>query len=409
MGRCWVLPGRAARAAAWGAAVALASTSASADDTEASAPAVSVRADPGKDGRVLALLGQQTTAAREVAAAQFDNVQARLQTLRANDAACRRAPPLAPPADRAPDPGNRPLPLEVEPARPVVSRVSLPLVTCDAGGLATTWTAGSLDMDSGAARPGADGFALRTRGVMFGADRGWNDWAAGVGFGLAHRVADSSTDATSNAADAASASAYIAYRPAKGAFVDAVLGRGLVEMRSARRVDSRGRVAASRGASESYSAVAAGYRLALGPATLAPYTRLETVRATLNRYADADASDALRYEAQSLPSLKAALGIEGSARIPMLFGHVSPRAKVEWRRELERAGPSSVAYVDDPDAPALSIDASTAARDLLSLGFGATVQLRDNWSFDAGYAWDGSTNGSGGLGRVAFTLSWRAR
>ena len=408
MGRCWVLPGRAALAAALGAAAASASTGASADDADASAPAAAVRADPGKDGRVLALLGQQTAAAREVAAAQIGNLQARLQALRADDAACRRTSPPAPPVDRAPDPGNRPLPLEVESVRPA-SRVSLPLVTCDQGGIATTWTAGSLDMDAGAAHPGADGFALRTRGVMFGADRRWHDWAAGIGFGLAHRVADSSTDATSNAADAASASAYLAYRPAKGAFVDAVLGRGLVEMRSARRVESRGRIAASRGATEGYSALAAGYRFALGPANLAPYTRLETVRATLSRYADADAADALRYEAQSLPSLKAAVGIEGSARIPTRFGHVSPRGKVEWRRELERAGPSSVAYADDPDAPTLSIDASTAARDLLSLGFGATVQLRDNWSFDAGYAWDGSGNGTNGLGRVEFRISWRAR
>ena len=54
--------------------------------------------------------------------------------------------------------------------------------------------------------------------------------------------------------------------PNRRAFLDAGLGRGLVEMRSARRVDSRGRIAASRSGSEGYSALAAGYRLARGPA-----------------------------------------------------------------------------------------------------------------------------------------------
>jgi outer membrane autotransporter protein len=378
-----------------------------AEDGADAASALVERSNPAHDGRVATLLGQQSAATRDVVAGQLGSVQGRLQALRADDAACARsAPAPAPVASPPPDPGNRPQPLDAAAAQPRASRVSLPLATCERGAAATTWTAGTLDIGSRDAAPGGSGFGLHSQGVMFGADRRWgSDWSIGVGFGLAHRTA-AAAEGVSNAADGAGAAAYLSWRPFKAAFVDAVLGHGQLQMRSSRRVGLSGERVASRAVSQNYGSLAAGYRLALGLADLAPYTRLEALRATLHGYSDGEAADALRFEAQSLPSLKAAVGLEGSSRLSTRFGHFSPRGRLEWRHELERTGSATLAYADDPQAPAAVFEATGAARDSLSLGLGARLDMRDNWSFDAGYTWEGS--GDSRIGRVELRLSWRA-
>lgn len=378
--------------------------------SEPASPAVSAetaaRPDPSRDGRVVTLLNQQAAATRRLSDTQIGNVQGRLQALHGGDpVSCpsQAAAPAPSAAASTAAPGN--MAIGAEPTAP--TQASLPLASCQRSSLATAWTAGALDVGSTAQIAGGNGFGFHSRGVTFGIDRRIaDDINLGFGFGLAHEQADASGDGTSNAADAASATAYFSYRPWRAFFVDAIAGRGGLKMRSSRRLDERGIAAGDRAAAEQFSSVAAGYRLAIGGADFAPYTRIDSYRATLLGYADSDGgANALRFERQSVPSLKVAVGVEGSSRIETPLGYLSPRGKLEMRREFEGLGTASISYADDSAAQSYATEATALSRNTLSLGLGATLATRDRWSIDAGYALDYSSTAR--LSRVDLKVSWQ--
>lgn len=370
---------------------------------------VGARADPSKDTHVTTLLNQQAAAARRLVGMQIINVQGRLQALRDGDAAgCR--PAQAPPATAAsaPDAGNRSEPPGPSiGGTPVRTQVSLPLRSCRSGDGATDWTAGALEVGAANTKASGQGFGFHSRGVTLGADqRLGREVAVGLGLGLAREQADAASDGTSNAATALHATAYLSYRPSNALFVDAMAGYGELMMRSARRLEERGSVASDRRGIERFASLAAGYRLALAGADVAPYTRLDAMQATLRANTDPEGgADALQFRRQSLPSLKLAFGVEGSSRIETRFGGLNPRGRVEVRHELEAVGKASMNYADAPDGTAYALDASGTGRNVFALNLGAILALRDSWSIGGGYAFDYS--GSTRMSRLDLKLSWQ--
>ena len=393
---------RRLRHAALLVAIACAIAPAYADDAapalaDAIAPAAEGRSDPARDGQVATLLGQQAAAARRVAVAQIGNVQDRLRALHHGDpAACRRDGGSPWPVKRAAEPLEpAAIPASQMPGgAPAVAPASLPLASCQRTDLATAWTAGALEVGSGGANAGGDGFGFHSRGVTFGVDSPLADgMTVGVALGLAHEHADASSDGTANAADAVSAMAYFSFRPWREMFVDAVAGHGGLKMKSTRRVEERRNLSGDRRGTERFASLAAGYRLAIAGADVAPYTRVEVLRAALGSFADVDDSaEALQFQRQTVPSMKVAVGLEGSSQIDTRFGSLMPRGRLELRRELERIGAATMSYADDPSGTAYAIDAAESARSSLSLGVGATLALRRSWSIGADYSTDYSSN-----------------
>jgi len=382
---------------------------AAADDPSAGASSLQQsRADPSKDGRVTTLLNQQAGAARRVGEMQTGNVQGRLQQLHGDDSAlCDRTPPPPKRVSIAAEAGNPsppelpssampplPAPAALSASTAAAAPVSLPFASCQRTPLATGWSAGSVEVGAGDAPIGGQGFGFHSKGLTLGADRRVSrQLVLGAGVGLAHERADLAGDGVSNGADAMSAVVYVGYRPTAALTVDALVGQGELQMRSARRLGERTSTAAERPGSQRFASVAAGYRLGVGGADLAPYTRLDALQSTLRPYAENDgAADALQFQRQSAPSLKFAVGIEGSSRIETRYGALSPRGKLEMRHELEAAGSAAIQYVDGASGPSYAVDATAVPRNALSAGFGANLALRDSWSFGAGYAVDVANN-----------------
>lgn len=393
---------------------------------------VEQRPDPSADARVTSLLDQQAGATGRIAEAQTRNVQGRLQQLHGDDSAlCDRtvaapargpiagdanggaqsnasspaAPSMTPavPSMLPATPSVPPATPSTLPAATAAAPVSLPFAACQRVRFATAWTAGSLEVGASSAPVGGQGFGLHSKGVTFGADQRVSpELVLGVGLGLAHERTDSAGDGIWNGADAVSTMLYLGYRPSSALYIDALTGRGELQMRSARRLDERSSVAGARPGSQQFASVAAGYRLDVAGADVAPYTRVDALRSTLRSYSEADGADALQFERQSVPSLKLAIGIEGSARVPTRYGALRPRARFEARHELEGAGSAAVGYADASAGSAFAVEATAVPRNALSAGFGATLALRDSWSLGAGYAFDYAS--SARVSRVDLTL-----
>ncbi|MEP7058709.1 MAG: autotransporter outer membrane beta-barrel domain-containing protein [Caldimonas sp.] len=360
------------------------------------AAAADERANPVADPRVTTLLNRQAAAARRMAAAQIANLQRRLQALHGSDAACDRpAPPPPRAASAPPPPVERPAPAALtlgEP--PVASRpthASLPLASCRRSDVGTAWTGGAIEI--GSAKAEGQGFGFHSKGVTLGADRGLgHGLTLGVGVGVARDQDGSAAEGGASTTDAVAAAAYLSYRPSNALFIDAIAGYGDLQMSSLRRLDDRISFSGERRGSEQYAALAAGYRLDVGGADLAPYARFDALRATLRGYTETDGGvDALRYQRQGVPALKVAVGVEGSSRIETRLGNLSPRGRVELRHEWDRTGAAPIGYADSASS-AYAVDASESARNAVTTGFGAKLALRDSWSFDAGYTADFSSN-----------------
>ena len=385
---------------------------------------VAERADPTQDPRITTLMGQQALAARRIADAQIGNVHGRLLQLHGDDTAfCDRAEPaparrsIAAESPDGPDPDatpSGPSPASAAPGSDIAlpslpsaaPPVSLPVNACRRSSVATAWTAGALLV--GASRAAVDGptFGLHSGGVTLGVDhRLASNVVLGVGIGLARERADAVGDGVWNGAEAQSAVVYLGYRPTPALFIDALAGDADLQMRSVRRIgEGAASLAVERPGAQRFASLAAGYRLDVAGAELAPYTRLDVQETTLQAAAETDGgSDALQYQRQNAPSLKLALGIEGASRIETRYGALSPRGRFEMRHEFERTGAASVAYADSAAGQGYAVDATAAQRTGWSAGISAALGLRDHWSVGAGYAVDRS--GGGSVNRVDLTLT----
>ncbi len=66
-------------------------------------------------------------------------------------------------------------------------------------------------------------------------------------------------------------------------------------------------------------------------------------------------------------------------------GGLSPYARVEWSRELERLDEQGVRYADWASSPTYWVPPDAWSRDSLNLNLGAEWSLRDRLMFSAGY------------------------
>lgn len=395
-----------------------------ADAADIAAGTVAERTDPSRDARITTLLSQQAQAVRRSADAQIGNVHGRLLQLHGDDSAfCdppERAPArmsLAAASADAPGPdattaaaGSSVAEVGsaiVLPSTPSAAPpVTLPLNACRRSSAATAWTAGALVVGASTAVAESSTFGLHSGGVTLGADRRIaSNVVLGVGIGLARERADAVGDGVWNGAEAQSAVVYLGYRPTPALFIDALAGDADLQMRSVRRIgEGAASLAVERPGAQRFASLAAGYRLDVAGAELAPYTRLDVQETTLQAAAETDGgSDALQYQRQNAPSLKLALGIEGASRIETRYGALSPRGRFEMRHEFERTGAASVAYADSAAGQGYAVDATAAQRTGWSAGISAALGLRDHWSVGAGYAVDRS--GGGSVNRVDLTLT----
>ncbi|MEO8104137.1 MAG: autotransporter outer membrane beta-barrel domain-containing protein, partial [Betaproteobacteria bacterium] len=227
-----------------------------------------------------------------------------------------------------------------------------------------------------------------TDGVSLGVDRRLNSkLAAGVGIGFARDRTDIGSDGSRSRGRGASAAAYASYHPTQNTFVDGLLGAGSLNFKTQRYVAPIESFASGdRDGRQVFASLAGGYEYRDKGFLLSPYARLDFSSDRLNQSSETGAGQyALTYFAQTTPSLQGVLGLRAEALNPTSYGWVTPRARVEYRREFQGERDASIAYADLAGGPRFVLNTAGLARNTLLVGLGADFIRRGGLTIGLDY------------------------
>jgi outer membrane autotransporter protein len=413
---------------------------------------VEPRPDPSLDPDVRGLAASQVTTARRFADAQISNFQRRLETLRHGDNPSsngvtlnvgfgRNTPERDPRVElarqlRAPelDPGAR-----HDPEREFMGQdlwagrqgASMDGVDDASGGAPVglqsqasrgreeggpsvgVWTAGSIDWG----RQNAEGQRdqrFRTQGLTVGVDARLTDrLIVGGGIGYGRDRSEIGENGSLSRARSLTGAVYGSWRITDAAFLDGVAGHGELAFDSRRWAEGLGGQAdafalGERDGSVRFVSGTIGRITGEGSLRRSLYLRLDARNIQLDAFTETGAGLAsLSWDALEQDSLSASLGVAWSWRIDMgERGGLSPYARIEWSRELERLDEQGVRYADWAAGPTYWAPLDGWSRDSLNLNLGAEWTLRDLLIASAGYRGQlGDASQSHG-GELSLKWSW---
>ncbi|MEO5692130.1 MAG: putative Ig domain-containing protein [Usitatibacter sp.] len=359
------------------------------------------RPDPTQDREVLGLIDAQSQAARRFAAAQVGNYQRRMESLHV-------APPAAGPTTAALAPrtaawsqpaarlaafggGDAP-PEESSPLIPISLVSALMNVattrsydvaaSTGAGGVPAAmspqtniWVAGTANFGSREATENRDRLRFSTDGVSAGVDRRFSmRWAGGLGVGYGRD--DSDVAAHSHLkSTAGSVAAYASYQPAPRTFIDMLVGYGQLRFDSRRYVEAAELYAdGRRKGSQVFGSIGAGYEARQENLLVSPYGRVDFSFDRLEAVSETGAGNfALRYDETRQRSVQAAAGVRVESKHATEFGFAMPRARIEYRRELQDERAVRLGYADLAGGPEYNVTPAGVSRNSLLLGIGIDI------------------------------------
>lgn len=413
---------------------------------------VTGRPDPTRDPNVTGLVDAQAQAARRFSAAQRGNFQRRVESLHATPppegAAKVSSGPVPAPAPQtttantaasAPNPAKAGNPAEGERAASAIpASLVAPLVglattgsasvdaSTGAGGLGSginLWAGGTANFGRRNPEGGITGLKFSTDGVSVGLDKRINDkLAVGLGFGYGRDETLVGTQGAKSKAKGQTFAVYGSVQPARRLFVDFVAGGGTLDFDTTRPVEVIGQSATgSRKGSQLFGSIAAGTEFRDEGLLVSPYGRVDFSRDTLKAYSESGVGDyALRFNEQQVRSTQVAAGVRVESVHDTDFGRVVPRARAEYRRELQGESTVALSYADLVGGPEYTITPKGTSRNALLFGVGADLVWRGGLRVGLDYVAQRSTgaNNVQGVrllvsqeldGRRAGSWSWQPR
>jgi len=235
-------------------------------------------------------------------------------------------------------------------------------------------------------------------GVSGGVDYRFSPkFVAGLGFGYGRDKTEIGDNGTESRGRAWSMAAYGSYKPAPNVFIDSLLGYGFMDFDSRRFVTANGNFATgSRGGRQVFGSLTAGYEYRDEAWLVSPYGRLEASRSKLDGFTEKGGGIyTLTYGGQTVDTLSGVLGLRLEYAVPMGWGVLKPRARLEYTHDFEGSSRVSLGYTDVGTMP-YGIDVDPFSRDYLTIGLGFDAQIGDGWSLGFDYR---TAYGSGGAGR----------
>jgi uncharacterized protein YhjY with autotransporter beta-barrel domain len=363
------------------------------------------RPDPSADREVLGLVDAQSQAARRFSSAQVGNYQRRMESLHRSEQAAgplaavaaqrvaggrsERAPLLdrieRGPDEPAPLTGMIPAGLVNTLVNAVTSRsFDVSAGTgggAGAGGFASEtslWVAGTANFGDRDATGERGGLRFSTDGMSAGVDRRLAErFTAGVGVGYGR----DETEVGSNSrlkASGGSIAVYGSYQPTARTYVDMLLGYGRLRFDMRRFVEPLdGFANARRKGTQAFGSVAAGYEHRRGNLLVSPYGRIDFSAERFDAVDESGVGDyGLRYAESTQRSTQAAVGIRAESKHETEFGFAAPRARVEYRRELQAERATTLSYADLLGGPQYTVTPAGSSRNSLLLGVGADLVFR---------------------------------
>ncbi|MDO6415097.1 Ig-like domain-containing protein [Sphingomonas sp. BIUV-7] len=372
---------------------------------------VTARPDPSQDPAVRALSLAQAEATRRFAATQIDIFSRRTEQLHGGGRGSQhgtmgiRVNGSDRPASTAGlttdstsgivqiDDGG-------QPALSTTAASGAPAEATDDGnraiGSAAVWSGGAIMIGTRDATTRRDRFSVSSSGLSAGIDVKLTDRlivGAGGGYGGERsRIAEGAAHLT---ADSWMGSLYGSFQPARGAFLDGVLGIGGLDFATRRAVSANAATArGQRDGSMVFASLAAGIDRSSDRTSFSAFARAEYMSARLGAYSEEGAGMYdLAFGRRSLESLSSVLGV----RAGMTLGAIMPRVRFEWRHEFSGSGAQALDYADLAGL-SYAITNDRWLRDAIQLEAGTGVNLGGDWTLglDIGAALGrGSRLGSG--------------
>ncbi|MGB6053893.1 MAG: autotransporter outer membrane beta-barrel domain-containing protein, partial [Burkholderiaceae bacterium] len=251
------------------------------------------------------------------------------------------------------------------------------------------WMGGSVDFGQHYVNGRQTGFKFSTSGISLGADYRLNDLASvGLGAGFARDSSEVGSHGSATSGQSVVAALYGTLRPHKGMFVDGLVGYGALSFDSTRYItDGGGFATGSRSGTQAFGSIAAGVEYRRDGWLLSPYARLDLVSATLGAYTETAAGrQALSYDQQTLRSTSGTLGVRAEGQYSTPTGIWMPRARVEFRRQLDGGDDAGVAYADlAGSGAAYTVRTASLGSGNWGAGLGMKLQLRNGLAFTVEY------------------------
>jgi large repetitive protein len=303
---------------------------------------VAARMDPAKDQEVLGLLAAQADTARRMASTQLDHFNRRLERLHDNAgsdfglAIKLKELNVAPYIKAATDQCVASATVEAKPACADQQPQNE---------AAAFWLTGTI----GFGRQNEGDFSFHADGISMGADYRINEQlTAGLGAGFHAERSEIGTHGSLSKSRGGVLAMYASLRPAEHLFVDGVLGYGQLDFELNRFVAAtNSALIAQRDGEQVFGSLATGYEYREEQLMISPYARVEWMTAKLAAYSEADTGrQGLSFEAQTMNSLTAKLGLRGERHFQWAAAKIIPRFKVEYQQHFENADDAKMRYSD---------------------------------------------------------------
>ncbi len=320
---------------------------------------VTARPILSSDADLVGLVQAQATAAKRLADAQIDNVEDHLKSLRSKTCLENNlSVVLTDSAEgQAPLSGN---------------------AGCSAlsNGDLAFWTAGSVRVGDSDSLNGESGFDYATVSLTGGLDYRLSDTViGGVAVGYSRDRNDIGDKGTTSLNKAASASLYGVYQPGGGAFVDGLLGAGLLDFDSLRITSATGAQAeASRTGRQVFAAIGGGYDHRKDDLSVTTYGRLSASHSHLDRVEEDGAGwESALFDKQRTDSLTATLGFSIGYDVNLEDMVLTPELTLDFSHDFLDISETSVTYAEAGWPIDYVIPGSTTNRDRLDVGLGMTL------------------------------------
>ena len=222
-------------------------------------------------------------------------------------------------------------------------------------------------------------------------------FTGGIGFGYGRVVTDIGERGTRNDGDMFSTALYGSFRSYRNMFLDGVLGYGWLQFDSNRYVTATGETASGqRLGKQVFGSVTLGYEYRNDAWLLSPYARLDAAHTMLGAFDETGAGIFnLAFDKQAVDLLSTTVGIRSEYSVPMDWGILKLRGRLEYSHDFAGASQARIGYADIGGFMPYAIEVDASYRDSFKIGAGVDNQIGRRWSLGLDYSTQiGTTNGA---------------
>ena len=227
------------------------------------------------------------------------------------------------------------------------------------------------------------GFTSDRAGITFGLDSPMDWGVIGGAFSYNHTWGQFDDHGGDFDLDSWSGLFYGSYYPSDASFIDGVIGLGLKDSRTDRRVINNGNILVGNAKGDTtgfefQTSVSGGYDFKFDNFTIGPRLGIHYLRTEYNAFTETGTPMALNYPDQVEDSLTSTLGFQGSVAISTSFGVVVPQVNAEYVHEF--LNDRRTVHATELDGAPATFVTDPPDRDYFNVGAGVVFVLPDGVS-----------------------------